>query len=489
MFARSKITHLWLFHFLADFAAIAAAYYSVLLFRFHSIAGAAFFNTLNQLFGVGTSGIHVDAYQVFYIVSAPRIISYLTIVICALYALRDLYPERRFIRKRPVAWDIIAANVIALAIFYTYFYLRRNIFHPRSFLATFVVFNILFCIGFRGLIDRLLDLMRTSFGIDRHRVILVGASEDADFIKRYIEETHPNGLHLVAQLGLDPTKDISTFIAALEQKAAQERANMMILAEKGLSVPQIMQLLELGERTNMAVKVLSDKMNVLVSHAKVPVDMIRGCPLVHFEVPILNRKPSIGRRLMTLALAGIALLVTLPLTLAIAILIKLTSRGPVFFVQERIGVNRKPFRMLKFRTMYDRADELLAQVEEFNESGKGLFKIRNDKRITPVGRLLRKFSLDELPQLINVLRGEMAIVGPRPLPRRDFENYYEEWHYTRHNGIPGLTCLWQVSGRSDLNFHDMCILDVFYLTNRNWVLDLKIALRTFWAVLFGKGAY
>jgi lipopolysaccharide/colanic/teichoic acid biosynthesis glycosyltransferase len=139
--------------------------------------------------------------------------------------------------------------------------------------------------------------------------------------------------------------------------------------------------------------------------------------------------------------------------------------------------------------MYDRADELQAQVEEFNESGKGLFKIRNDKRVTPVGRLLRRFSLDELPQLINVLRGEMAIVGPRPLPRRDFENYYEEWHYTRHNGIPGLTCLWQISGRSDLGFHDMCILDIFYLTNRNWVLDLKIALRTFWAVLFGKGAY
>jgi lipopolysaccharide/colanic/teichoic acid biosynthesis glycosyltransferase len=293
----------------------------------------------------------------------------------------------------------------------------------------------------------------------------------------------------VAQLGIDPTRDISTFIAALEQKAAQEKADLLILADKGLSLPQIMQLLELGERTNMAVKVLSDKMNVLVSHAKVPVDMIRGCPLVHFEVPMLNRKPSVGRRLVTVVLAGIALLVIFPLTLLIAILIKLTSRGPVFFIQERIGVNRKPFRMLKFRTMYDRADELQAQVEEFNESGKGLFKIRNDKRVTPVGRLLRRFSLDELPQLINVLRGEMAIVGPRPLPRRDFENYYEEWHYTRHNGIPGLTCLWQISGRSDLGFHDMCILDIFYLTNRNWVLDLKIALRTFWAVLFGKGAY
>jgi lipopolysaccharide/colanic/teichoic acid biosynthesis glycosyltransferase len=109
--------------------------------------------------------------------------------------------------------------------------------------------------------------------------------------------------------------------------------------------------------------------------------------------------------------------------------------------------------------------------------------------VTAVGRFLRRFSLDELPQLINVIRGEMTLVGPRPLPRRDFENYYEEWHYSRHSGMPGLTCLWQVSGRSDIDFHNMCILDVYYLRNQNWVLDLKIILKTLWVVLFAKGAY
>jgi len=145
--------------------------------------------------------------------------------------------------------------------------------------------------------------------------------------------------------------------------------------------------------------------------------------------------------------------------------------------------------MLKFRTMHDRAAELQAQVEEFNESGTGLFKIRKDPRVTGVGRVLRRFSLDELPQLLNVLRGDMTVVGPRPLPRRDFENYYEDWHYGRHAGLPGLTCLWQISGRSDIDFHNMCILDVFYLRNQIWVLDLKILLRTFWVVLFAKGAY
>ena len=109
--------------------------------------------------------------------------------------------------------------------------------------------------------------------------------------------------------------------------------------------------------------------------------------------------------------------------------------------------------------------------------------------MTPVGKFLRRFSIDELPQLFNVLKGDMSIVGPRPLPRRDFEGYYENWHYSRHEGLPGITCLWQVSGRSDLDFHNMCILDVYYLRNRSWMLNLKILVRTVHAVLFARGAY
>lgn len=187
--------------------------------------------------------------------------------------------------------------------------------------------------------------------------------------------------------------------------------------------------------------------------------------------------------------AVIALLLLSPLMLLIAAVVRLTSRGPAIFVQERIGVNRKPFRLYKFRTMHDQAEELLAQIEEFNESEGALFKIKEDPRITVVGRFLRRFSLDELPQLFNVIKGDMVIVGPRPLPRRDFGHYYEQWHYSRHLGLPGLTCLWQISGRSNVSFHDMCILDVYYLRNHNWILDLKIALRTIRVVLFGEGAF
>jgi lipopolysaccharide/colanic/teichoic acid biosynthesis glycosyltransferase len=212
-------------------------------------------------------------------------------------------------------------------------------------------------------------------------------------------------------------------------------------------------------------------------------------PLVHFAVAPGGTWGVALRRGVFRAGAALGMLVTAPVFAAVAALVKLTSEGSVFFVQERIGVNRKPFQMVKFRTMHDRADELQAQVEEFNEAAGGMFKMREDPRVTRVGRFLRRFSLDELPQLINVVRGEMTLVGPRPLPRRDFENYYEEWHYGRHQGLPGLTCLWQASGRSEIDFHNMCILDVYYLRNQNWILDVKIVLKTFWAVLFAKGAY
>jgi lipopolysaccharide/colanic/teichoic acid biosynthesis glycosyltransferase len=185
----------------------------------------------------------------------------------------------------------------------------------------------------------------------------------------------------------------------------------------------------------------------------------------------------------------LGLLVLTPVLLLVALCIRLTSSGPALFRQERIGVNRKPFTILKFRTMFAGSESDQADMEHLNESQGALFKIRQDPRVTPVGRVLRRFSLDELPQLVNVVRGEMALVGPRPLPRRDFENYYEDWHYGRHAGLPGITCLWQISGRSLVHFEDMCILDIYYLRNRDWIQDVAILLRTAQAVFLSRGAY
>jgi lipopolysaccharide/colanic/teichoic acid biosynthesis glycosyltransferase len=294
---------------------------------------------------------------------------------------------------------------------------------------------------------------------------------------------------LVARLPITQPLTITLLLEQIKALVASNNTHLILCAEKGLSVSQIMQLLELGETLAQEVKILSNKLNVLINEAGVATDFFMELPLVHFAVSPAGRPGHRMRQLFFRILASACLVFTLPFMLFIACLIKLSSPGPVFFMQDRIGINRTPFRMYKFRTMHDRAEELQAQIEEFNDSGEGLFKIRRDPRVTGVGRFLRRFSLDELPQLINVVRGEMTLVGPRPLPRRDFENYYEEWHYGRHSGLPGLTCLWQVSGRSDISFHNMCILDDYYLRNQNILLDLKIIVRTVSVVLFAKGAY
>ena len=167
---------------------------------------------------------------------------------------------------------------------------------------------------------------------------------------------------------------------------------------------------------------------------------------------------------------------------------KLTSRGSVLYSDPRIGLGENEFRMLKFRTMIAGADRRQAELEERNEADGVLFKIRDDPRVPPVGRVLRRLSLDEIPNVVNVLRGEMSLVGPRPLPLRDYERL-EPWHRRRYNVLPGVTGLWQVSGRSDLSFDDLVRLDFYYLENWSLWLDVSILLKTPFAVFAKRGAY
>jgi exopolysaccharide biosynthesis polyprenyl glycosylphosphotransferase len=189
---------------------------------------------------------------------------------------------------------------------------------------------------------------------------------------------------------------------------------------------------------------------------------------------------------LTLSIAGLMLLS--PVLLVIAIAVKLSSRGPIFYRSIRPGMAGKPFYCFKFRTMREHADQIQADLEPLNESSGALFKIRHDPRLTKVGRVLRRFSLDELPQLVNVVRGEMSLVGPRPLPMRDFERL-EEWHKKRYLVLPGITGLWQVSGRSELDFDDLVRLDFLYLERWSILLDLSILLKTIPAVLSRRGAF
>ena len=186
--------------------------------------------------------------------------------------------------------------------------------------------------------------------------------------------------------------------------------------------------------------------------------------------------------------AAAGLVVLAPLMLVVAVAIKLTSPGPIIYAQDRCGHQKRPFRMFKFRSMVADADTRQRVLEERNEANGPVFKIRNDPRITPLGHLLRRSSLDELPQLWNVLRGEMSLVGPRPLPWRDVRRITRPADMRRFSMRPGLTCLWQVRGRSNLDFDRWVELDLEYIDNWSLALDAQILLKTIPAVLSGNGA-
>lgn len=198
--------------------------------------------------------------------------------------------------------------------------------------------------------------------------------------------------------------------------------------------------------------------------------------------------PMLAKRALDVLVSSMLLVLLAPFLGIVAMLVKYTSEGPVFFLQERIGINKRKFRIYKFRTMVKNAEKLLPQLENLNEAAGPVFKIMRDPRITSVGRFLRRTSIDELPQLFNVLKGDMSLVGPRPLPLRDYEGFNEDWQRRRFSVRPGITCLWQVNGRSSISFDQWMQLDLQYMDEWSLWLDLKILARTVPAVLKGSGA-
>src|SRR5215469_1408777 len=198
--------------------------------------------------------------------------------------------------------------------------------------------------------------------------------------------------------------------------------------------------------------------------------------------------PTLFKRLVDVTVSFVLLVFLAPVLVSIGLIVKLTSKGPVLFLQERVGLNKRRFFMYKFRTMVQNAESLMPQLEAFNEATGPVFKIKNDPRITQTGRFLRRTSLDELPQFFNVLRGDMSLVGPRPLPLRDYEGFTEDWQRRRFSVRPGITCLWQVAGRSNIGFDQWMELDLKYLDAWSIWLDMKILAHTIPAVMKGSGA-
>jgi exopolysaccharide biosynthesis polyprenyl glycosylphosphotransferase len=326
-----------------------------------------------------------------------------------------------------------------------------------------------------------LELMRMA-GI-RRRVVLVGEGESLARLRRSLAAARGG---LTYEFVGAVSQESSPGVRLLGPREEQTRPDEVILAEADFEEHAVLDVVEQAHKKGIRVRLAPDTTELLVQRGEyVPG---QGAPLFELRPPVLTGSDWAVKRAFDIVVSFLVLVFGLPLWLLIALAIKLESKGTVFFVDRRIGVGEREFGMLKFRTMFTGAAELQPELEAANEAEGALFKIRDDPRVTRVGRVLRRLSLDEIPQIVNVLRGQMSLVGPRPLPLRDYR-LLEDWHRARYAVLPGMTGLWQISGRSGLTFDDLVRLDFTYLENWSIWLDITIIVKTIPAVLKRRGAY
>jgi exopolysaccharide biosynthesis polyprenyl glycosylphosphotransferase len=326
------------------------------------------------------------------------------------------------------------------------------------------------------------------------RVLIVGSGTRAKRLAETLLQNSEWGIRIVGHLDPDPARVgdrvlESSVLGTVGDISSVLKANVIdevILAVPRAMIPDVGKIAQACEEEGVKLCLMADVFDVNAVRTRLVA--LGPIPLLTLEPVAQEEWKLFVKRLMDLAIAAFMVPLLLPTIGLIVLAIKLDSPGPVFFIQERVGRRKRRFRMLKFRTMVQGADQRQAEVEHLNEAKGPIFKIANDPRITRVGRFLRRSSLDELPQLLHVLTGEMSLVGPRPMSLRDVDLFDQGIQRKRFSVKPGLTCLWQISGRSDLPFSKWLELDLAYIERWSLSLDLKILIKTLPAVVSGRGA-
>jgi exopolysaccharide biosynthesis polyprenyl glycosylphosphotransferase len=411
---------------------------------------------------------------------------FLGLVLVLVFWRAGLYAERE---RRGGAGRIVGSVILVGAVALAFGIGTNRDFGTYGLAPTAVVLSILFIGLLRASYDVITaDLLRFA-GVRRHAV-LVGDRDRVEYLRRVLGKGRSGiAYDFVGAVGPSADRMPLPFlgtVADLPQIFAERELDELIVAETDFDDQALVDLVDLAHRRGVRVRVAPTTAELLTQRAEyVPG---QGVPLFELRPPAFVGTDWFVKRAFDLVVSILVVVVGLPLWIAIAVAIKLGSKGPVFFRDRRVGLNEREFGMIKFRTMYADAPERQQRLEEENEAGGALFKLRDDPRVTPFGRVLRRFSLDEVPQVLNVLRGQMSLVGPRPLPLRDYR-LLEPWHRKRYLVLPGMTGLWQIAGRSDLSFDDLVRLDFYYLENWSIWLDISILLRTIPAVLAARGAY
>ena len=413
------------------------------------------------------------------------IVAFAYLVTVLLFARSDLYARRS---ARPGLTRIVASLFQVSAVALVFALVNGERFSSYYIFYGSLTFAVAYVAGLRFLYDRATGVILRAAGYQR-RAILVGTGEHIEAVAHALDgEQSP--INVVGFISLTPRPDNGLrSLGTLEDIGGvveRNRVDEVIIADPAFPEQQALDLVDACHQRGVRVHIAPSTMEILIHRAEfVPGQSV---PLFELKPPVFEGFDYVIKRAFDIVVATLLLLVLSPFILGIALAVKLSSRGPVIYRSQRPGIGGAPFACLKFRTMYNDADQRQADLESLNEAGGAIFKIREDPRLTPIGRLLRRFSMDELPQLVNVMRGEMSLVGPRPLPLRDFERL-EPWHKKRYLVLPGITGLWQVSGRSDLDFDDLVRLDFLYLERWSPFLDLAILAKTIPAVVTRKGAY
>jgi exopolysaccharide biosynthesis polyprenyl glycosylphosphotransferase len=414
------------------------------------------------------------------------LVSFVFLVCALLFARSGLYSGRD---QRPGLTRIVASlfqtTVVALAFalvngleFSSYYIFYGSLFFAVAYVATL-----------RYAYEALTGAVLRAAGY-RRRAVLVGTGEHIEAVAHALASGSDSPVNVMGFIALSERPDnglrsLGT-LADIGRVVEDHRVDEVIIADPAFPEQEAIELVDQCHQRGVTVRIAPSTMEILVHRAEfVPGQSV---PLFELRPPVFEGFDYFLKRSFDIVGSVLILIVLSPLLIGCAAIVKATSRGPVLYRSIRPGIGGVPFACFKFRTMYHDADERQADLESLNEASGALFKIRNDPRMTPIGRVMRRYSIDELPQLFNVVLGQMSLVGPRPLPQRDYDRL-EEWHKKRYLVLPGITGLWQVSGRADLDFDDLVRLDFLYLERWSVFLDLSILVKTVPAVLSKRGAF
>ena len=411
---------------------------------------------------------------------------FLLLVTLLVFAQGDLYAERE---RRPGTGRIVSALVLVSLVTLAFGLGTGHRFSTYGLAPTAFVLTAVLISALRASYDTLTGRILRLAGV-RRRALLVGAGDHVAHLHEMLGRGRSGiDYEFVGALASSPegiSLPVLGDLKALPRVLATEQIDELILADSNLDEPELLETVERAHRRGVKVKIAPKTTELLIQRAEyVPGQSV---PLFEVRSPAFVGGEWLLKRTFDLVVSMLLLVVALPFWLLIAVAVTLTSPGPIFYRDRRVGLGEREFDMLKFRTMHADAAEHQPYLEQANEASGPLFKIRRDPRVTAIGALLRRLSLDEIPQILNVLRGEMSLVGPRPLPVRDYAQL-ADWHRKRYNVLPGITGLWQISGRSNLDFDDLVRLDFYYLENWSLWLDVSILVKTVPAVIAGRGAY